>query len=63
MSAEIQSRPYQPNPELCCEACVFGRAQHTCARGTCEHEFPTLGWGPVGKCRKCGIEAEDAQRH
>ena len=26
--AEIQSKPYQPNPDLCCEACVFKRGQH-----------------------------------
>jgi hypothetical protein len=26
--AEITSRPYQPDPETCCEACVFGRGEH-----------------------------------
>jgi hypothetical protein len=25
---ELQSRPYQPDPKQCCEACVFGRGQH-----------------------------------
>jgi hypothetical protein len=25
---EIVSRRYQPNPDKCCEACVFGRGEH-----------------------------------
>lgn len=28
MSQPIQSRDYRPNPEFCCEACVFGRGPH-----------------------------------
>jgi hypothetical protein len=27
--SELTSRPFQPNPEICCEACVFGRGQHS----------------------------------
>jgi hypothetical protein len=30
----IQSRPYQPNPEKCCEACCFGGDDHS---PWCEH--------------------------
>ena len=26
--ADLMSRPYQPNPDYCCEACVFGRGEH-----------------------------------
>lgn len=26
--AEIQSRPFKPDAEMCCEACVFGRGEH-----------------------------------
>ncbi len=26
--ADLQSRPYKPNPQLCCEACAFGRGEH-----------------------------------
>jgi hypothetical protein len=25
---DIQSRPYKPDPEKCCEACVFGTGLH-----------------------------------
>ncbi len=25
---ELRSRPYQPNPAKCCEACCFGRGEH-----------------------------------
>lgn len=28
MTADLMSRPYRPNPNLCCEACVFGRGEH-----------------------------------
>lgn len=28
MSEQIVSRVYQPNPEKCCEACVFGTGAH-----------------------------------
>jgi hypothetical protein len=24
----ITSMPFRPNPEMCCEACVFGRGEH-----------------------------------
>lgn len=24
-----RSNPYRPDPEKCCEACVFGRGQHS----------------------------------
>lgn len=29
------SRPYKPDPAVCCEACVFGRGEHArwCYRG------------------------------
>lgn len=26
--SEIVSRPYQPDPKQCCEACVWGRGPH-----------------------------------
>jgi DNA gyrase inhibitor GyrI len=26
--ADLQSRPYKPDPAACCEACVFGRGKH-----------------------------------
>jgi hypothetical protein len=26
--AEITSLPYRPDPELCCDACVFGTKKH-----------------------------------
>lgn len=26
--SEITSKPYQPDPEQCCEACVFGTGEH-----------------------------------
>jgi len=27
--SEVTSRPYKPDAEMCCEACVFGRGQHS----------------------------------
>lgn len=26
--SDLQSRPFHPDPEKCCEACVFGGAAH-----------------------------------
>ncbi len=26
----IVSKPFRPNPAICCEACVFGSGKHTC---------------------------------
>jgi len=26
--SHIQSRPNNPNPAMCCEACVYGRGEH-----------------------------------
>ena len=26
--SDLQSRPYKPDPEQCCEACAFGRGKH-----------------------------------
>ncbi len=35
MSEQIVSRVYKPNPDKCCEACIFGRGEHVewCAAG------------------------------
>lgn len=32
---DLNSRPYNPDPAKCCEACIFGRGEHAdfCARG------------------------------
>jgi hypothetical protein len=35
--AELVSRPYNPDPEYCCEACVFGRGEHA---EWCEKRVP-----------------------
>jgi hypothetical protein len=42
MTAELISRPYEPNPEHCCEACVFGRGDHAewCETGRDEVRRP-----------------------
>lgn len=29
MNSDIVSRPYDVNPEKACEACIFGRGEHT----------------------------------
>jgi hypothetical protein len=36
MTSDLVSRPYQPNPEKCCEACAFGAQKHAtwCCQGT-----------------------------
>lgn len=26
--ADLQSRPYKPNPQQCCERCAFGSGKH-----------------------------------
>ena len=26
--SDLTSRPYNPDPERCCEACIFGRGAH-----------------------------------
>jgi hypothetical protein len=28
MKHDIVSRPNRPNPDLCCEACVYGKGKH-----------------------------------
>lgn len=28
MASDLQSRPYRPDPQQCCEACAFGRGEH-----------------------------------
>ena len=44
--AELVSRPYNPDPEYCCEACVFGRGEHA---EWCEKRVPGCNRCP----RKC----------
>ena len=39
----ITSRAYRPNKDVCCEACVFGRGEHSdwCEEGTrCSLDAP-----------------------
>lgn len=26
---DLNSRPYKPDPAKCCEACIFGRGEHS----------------------------------
>lgn len=41
--ADLQSRPYKPNPQLCCEACAFGRGEHAEWCWVCiDHELHRL---------------------
>lgn len=39
--SDIVSKPYQPNPDVCCEACVFKRGAHA-------------AWCKWWRCPKCG---------
>jgi hypothetical protein len=41
--ADLVSRPYAPDPERCCQACVFGRGEHAewCAARKME---PAVEW-------------------
>lgn len=40
MTTELVSRPYQPDPAQCCEACVFGMGHHA---KWCEHAWCFCG--------------------
>lgn len=39
-----RSNPYKPNPEMCCEACIFGSGEHA---PWCENR-------PFAPCDVCG---------
>ena len=41
-----RSNPYKPNPEQCCEACVFGAAKHA---EWCQHGRPALFFHPYSE--------------
>lgn len=53
--ADLQSRPYKPNPDVCCEACVFKGGPHAL---WCEKAKPgDLVTGNVvygDRCLSCG---------
>lgn len=45
--SDLQSRPFRPNPEQCCEACVFGSGVHEpwCPQETCRLYLELLALG------------------
>lgn len=42
---DLVSRPYHPDPKHCCEACVFGKGEHTCPE---LREAPLSSTPPAG---------------
>lgn len=43
----LTSRPFEPNPDVCCEACVFGRGPHA---DWCPHYCATAPGGNHCQC-------------
>lgn len=54
--SDLQSRVFEPNPEKCCEACIFGAAEHAdwCYRPGLPGNIPSdCEFCPIGECGDC----------
>ena len=53
-----RSNPYKPNPQQCCEACVFGRGEHAewCSQYVCPH--CTVPWSQIYDCSSPNCDCE-----